>query len=90
MMEKPWIYKFAYKNIKSNYLYHDEVLKLLPRLLNKKGVINVGSSSNSIFKFARKTNKKVKLITFHQKSSDLKIPVNSSININKLRKILKS
>ena len=37
----------------------------------------------------QENKQKVKLITFHQKSSDLKIPVNSSININKLRKILK-
>ena len=57
-MEKPWIYKLAYKNIKSNYLYHDEVLKLLPRLLNKKGVINVGSNQIQFLNLQEKQTKK--------------------------------
>ena len=27
MAEKPRIHKYAFKNIKSNFLYHDEVIK---------------------------------------------------------------
>ena len=90
MIEKPWTYKYAYKNIKSNYLYHDEVAKLLPKLLSKKGVINIGSESDSIVKFARRTKKDVKVSRFFQKSNEPKTPINSSMNISKLKKIFKN
>ena len=53
MSEKPWIHPVAFKNIKTNFLYHDEVIKLLPKLLENKGIINVGSKSSSIIKFAK-------------------------------------
>lgn len=90
MSEKPWIHNVAYKNIKSNYLYHDEVVKLLPKLLDKKGIINVGSNNNSIIKFARKTNKLVKSAHFKQIKNQPIVPINSSIKIKKLKKILKN
>ena len=36
MSEKPWIHPKAFSNIKTNFLYHDEVIKILPKLLKKK------------------------------------------------------
>ena len=42
MAEKPWIHKYAFKNIKSNFLYHDEVIKILPKIINLYGIINIG------------------------------------------------
>ena len=89
MVEKPWTYNYAYKNIKSNYLYHDEVARLLPKLLSKKGIINIGSTTSSIIKFAKRTKRDVKTATFFQKSNEPKTPINSSMNISKLKKILK-
>ena len=32
MSEKPWKYNQVYKNVYSNYLYHDEVVKILPKI----------------------------------------------------------
>ena len=90
MLERPWTYSYAYKNVKSNYLYHDEVVKLLPKLLSKKGIINIGSATNSIIKFAKRTKKNVKTTTFFQKSTEPKTPINSSMNIIKLKKIIKN
>jgi len=90
MIERPWTYNYAYKNVKSNYLYHDEVAKLLPKLLSKKGIINIGGNSNSIVKFARRTKNNVKTVKFYQKKNDPKTPINSSMNISKLKKILRS
>jgi len=90
MIERPWAYNYAYKNVKSNYLYHDEVAKLLPKLLPMRGVINIGSSSSSILKFARRTKKNVKATKFYQKTDEPKTPINSSMNISKLKKILKN
>ena len=89
MAERPWTYDYAYKNIFSNYLYHDEVAKLLPKILNQKGILNIGSDNKSIVKFAKKTKKNVKSSIFKQPKNMSIVPKDSSININKLKKILR-
>ena len=43
-------------------MYHDEVAKILFKLLNKKGIINIGGKAQYIYNFAKKENKKVKKI----------------------------
>ena len=89
MSEKPWKYNQVYKNVFSNYLYHDEVIKIFPKLLNKKGIINLGSNDKSIVNFAKKTNKNIQIVKFKQPKNLPTVPIDSSININKLKKILK-
>ena len=85
MTEEPFIHKKAFKNVINNFLYHSEVVKILFRLLRKKGIINVGGKKRSIYDFAREKNKNVKKI--YMKKNIL--PSNSSMNVNKLKKIMK-
>ena len=89
MTEKPWIHKYAFKNIKSNFLYHDEVIKILPKIINLYGIINIGSNNNSILKFAKRTNKFVKAKNYKIKKNQPIMPKNSTLNTSKLKKILK-
>ena len=89
MSEKPWIHPKAFSNIKTNFLYHDEVIKILPKLLKKKGIINIGGNDKSIYNFAKKTNPKVKKYLYSNRLSIVKMQKDSSININKLKKIVK-
>ena len=89
MAEKPWIHKYAFKNIKSNFLYHDEVIKILPKIINLYGIINIGSNNNSILKFAKRTNKFVKAKNYKIKKNQPIMPKNSTLNTSKLKKILK-
>ncbi len=89
MSERPWVHPKAFSNIKTNFLYHDEVIKILPKLLTKKGIINVGGRDKSIFNFAKKTNRNVKKFLYLEKKNDVKMQMDSSINIKKLKKILK-
>ena len=89
MSEKPWIHPKAFSNIKTNFLYHDEVIKILPKLLKKKGIINIGGNDKSIYNFAKKTNPKVKKSLYSNHMSIVKMQKDSSININKLKKIVK-
>ena len=89
MTEKPWIHKYAFKNMKSNFLYHDEVIKILPSLINQHGIINIGSNNNSILKFAKRTNKSVKGKNYKINKNEPIMPKNSTLNISKLKKILK-
>ena len=45
-------------------MYHEDVANILFKLLDKKGVINVGGKSQYIYDFAKKDNKKVKKVFF--------------------------
>ena len=88
MTEKPFVHNKAFANVKTSFMYHEEVAKILFKLLNKKGIINLGGKSQYIFNFAKKEKKSVKKI-FLKKTKNLGMPFDSSLNINKLKKILK-
>ena len=85
MTEKPFIHDSAYVNLKSNYMFHEDLVKILPKLINKKGIINVGGKSQSIYNFAKIYNTKIKKI----KNKNTKLPLNQSMNIKLLEKIMK-
>lgn len=89
MYEVPFIHKYAFTNRKSNFLTHEEVAKIIPKLLNKKGVINIGGKRCSIYKFAIKTNKKVLPMKYVSNKIASKLMPDTSVNINKLKSILK-
>ena len=83
MCERPFIHDHAFYDIKTNFMFQDEVAKIIPKILNKRGIINIGGKIQSVYDFAKKTKKDV------LKSSGKKIfPPNPSMNISKLKKIL--
>ena len=86
MTEKPFAYKRAYTNLKTNFMFHEDLVNYLPKLINKRGIINVGGKPQSVFKFARKFDKKVKAI---KASRFVKLPLNQTMNINLLKKLIK-
>ena len=88
MTEKPFIHKKAFANVKTSFMYQDEVAKILFKILNKKGIINVGGKAQYIYNFAKKENKDVKKI-YQNKKLKIKIPFDSTIDIKKLKKIVK-
>jgi dTDP-4-dehydrorhamnose reductase len=88
MTEKPFVHKVAFSNVKTSFTYHENVASVLFKLINKTGIINVGGPSSSIYDFVKKDNKfiiKKKL----KSSSNIGLPFNSSINISKMKKIVK-
>jgi len=84
MCEKPFNHKIAYDDIKTNFIFHEEIAKYLPKLLDQKGIINVGGKVQTIYNFAKKYNPRIK-----KSSGKHYFPQNISMNINKLKKILK-
>ena len=88
MTEKPFVHDKAFANVKTSFIYHEDVSKILFRLLDKKGILNLGGKTKFIFDFAKKDKKNVKKI-YLKKKNNLGMPFNSSLNIDKLRKILK-
>tara|TARA_B100000989_G_scaffold281048_1_gene244939 strand:- start:615 stop:1325 length:711 start_codon:yes stop_codon:yes gene_type:complete len=88
MTEKPFLHKNAFANVKSSFMYHEDVAKILFKLLNKKGIINVGGKKQYIYDFAKKDNDKVRK-SFLKRNAKIGMPFDSSMNIKKLRKIIK-
>ena len=86
MTEKPFLQKKAFSNLKSNYLFHEDLVKMLPQILKHKGIVNVGGKSQSVYSFARLYNKKVKKIKAFK---NYKLPLNQTMNLSKLKNILK-
>ena len=88
MTEKPFVHKKAFTNVKTSFMYHEDVAKILFKILNQKGIFNIGGKAQYIFNFAFKENKNIKKM-YLKKSNKTGIPFDSSLNITKLKKILK-
>ena len=88
MTEKPFIHKKAFKNVKTNFIFHENIVPILFKILDKKGVINLGGKRQSVFDFAKETNPKVKKIYLNDFTKKI-VPIDSSMNLKKLKNILK-
>ena len=88
MTEKPFIHNKAFYDFITNFIFHEDIAKYLFKLINKKGVINVGGKIQSVYSFAKKYNPEIKKISA-KKILGRKYPLNPSMNINVLKKIIK-
>ena len=89
MTEKPFVHKEAFKDVEMNFIYHEDLAKNLLKLINKKGIINVGGKKQSVYKFAKKTNSKIKGISAKKKLGK-NYPIRQSMNIKKYLKLIKN
>lgn len=85
MTEKPFNYKKAYSNLKTNFMYHEDVVELLPKVIKEKGIINIGGKSQSVYHFAKNYNKKIKKILINKNT---KVPLKQTMNLSKLKKLM--
>ena len=83
MCEKPFIHKYAFSDIKTNFMFHEYFVKIIPKILNKKGILNAGGKIQTIYDFAKKSNPMVK-----KKSGKKVFPPNPSMNISKIKKFI--
>ena len=86
MMEKPYPYKKAYTNLISNFIYHEDLVKILPHIITKKGIINIGGKKQSVYDFVKKTKKNIKK---DKLKKNIDLPLNQTMNLSLLNKILK-
>ncbi len=87
MTERPFVHDFAFKDLITNFIFHDEVVKMFPKLLKHKGILNIGGKTRSVYNFAKGINKKVKSIKA-KKFLGRNIPLKHSMNLKKLNKII--
>ena len=89
MSEKPFIHKKAFNDVETNFMYHEDFAKNLLKLIDRKGIINVGGPKQIVYNFAKKTNLKVKPISA-KKMFGKNFPLKQSMNIKKYLKIIKN
>tara|TARA_A100001015_G_C14919650_1_gene683805 strand:- start:224 stop:925 length:702 start_codon:yes stop_codon:yes gene_type:complete len=83
MTEKPFLHKYAFSNVKCNFIFHDAFIKIFLKVLKFKGVLNIGGKSQSIYSFAKKYNKKVK-----KKKSKGELPLNICMSLKKVNQLI--
>ena len=84
MTEKPFVHQKGYTNLYSNYIFQEEVVKILPKIIDKFGIINIGGKTRSVYSFGKIHNSKIVKL----KCVDKKIPLKQTMNLKKLNKIL--
>ena len=84
MTEKPFLHKNAFTNVKCNFIFHNEFIKILLKVISLKGVINIGGKSQTIYQFAKKFKKDVK-----KKKSKGELPLKIYMSLKKINKIIK-
>ena len=84
MTEKPFVHKKAYANVKSNFIYQEDAAKIVLKIFNRKGIVNVGGPSQTIYKFVRNDNKKIKKIF-----SKGEFPKRTDMKLAKLKKMIR-
>ena len=60
MCEKPFVHKKAFFDVKTNFIFHEEFIKMLPKILNIKGILNVGGKFNQFIILQKKLTLKLK------------------------------
>ena len=66
MTEKPFIHKNAFNDVKTNFIFHEDVVPMLIKLLNKKGIINLGGPIKTVIILQKNIIQKLK--KFRQKN----------------------
>ena len=87
MTEKPFVHDKALADVYLNFIFQEEIAKILPKLLKNKGVLNVGGPIQTVYEFARKYNHSVKKV-YSKNIKDVIYKKNMSMNISKLKKII--
>ena len=88
MTEEPFIHKKAFSDVEMNFMFHESLAKNLLKLIDKKGIINVGGKKQSVINFAKKYNKNIKRI-LAKKIYGKNFPLKPSMSINLYKKLIK-
>ena len=80
MTEKPFIHKKAYANVFTSFAYQEDVAKKFFKIMNKKGIINIGGEKKTVYNFAKKDKNDIL-----KKYSKGEFPLKQDVNLTKLK-----
>jgi len=83
----PFPHKKALHDIKKSYIFMDDAVGIILKLKDEFGIINVGGISQTPYEFAKKSNTDVGKI-YLEDVNDVAMATDSSLNIDKLNKII--
>ena len=84
MTERPFVHKSAFANVRTNFIYHDDFIKIFLKILNKKGIFNIGGKPQTLYQFAKNENKTVKKVL-----SKGELPLKMDMDLKKISKYIK-
>ena len=70
MTEMPFPHKKAFSNVKTNFLFHEQVAEILFKIINCKGILNVGGKTQTVYDFAKKYNLEIKTVVRPENEDD--------------------
>jgi dTDP-4-dehydrorhamnose reductase len=85
--EKPFVHKNAFTDFKTNFIYHEDLLPKILKLINQKGIVNVGGKSQSVYNFIKKHNPRNKKISA-KKILGKNAKLNITMNLKKLKNLI--
>jgi|TARA_R110000824_G_scaffold49483_8_gene138789 dTDP-4-dehydrorhamnose reductase len=88
MSNKPFPHPRAAVDIRKSYIYEDDAAKIILKLLDESGIINIGGPAASAYEFALNENPDVEQIKASE-IKDVKIAPNTTMDISKMKKILR-
>jgi dTDP-4-dehydrorhamnose reductase len=89
MTENPFIHKKAFIDFKTNFIFQEELARILFKIISLKGILNIGGRSQSVYNFAKKFSPSIRPISRNSVKS-LKNYPNISMNLEKLKSIINS
>ena len=87
MTERPFVHLKALADSQKNLLYIDEAASICLKLLDEKGIINVGGPKTTPFDFVKTERPDIEKI-YMKDISDVKMARDSSMNLDKLKRVL--
>ncbi len=85
--EKPFVHKEAFYDFKTNFIFHEDLVKKILKIIDYKGIVNIGGKSQSVYNFAKKYNSKIKKISI-KKILGKNAACNVSMNLKLFNKLI--
>tara|TARA_R100001163_G_C5057306_1_gene193804 strand:- start:1010 stop:1726 length:717 start_codon:yes stop_codon:yes gene_type:complete len=87
MCERPFPHPKALIDMIKSPIYVDEVAKIILKIMDEEGTINIGGEAQSVFDFVKNDNPNIDKITLSE-IGDVNMATDCSMNIKKLKKLI--
>jgi dTDP-4-dehydrorhamnose reductase len=87
IQKKPFPHPKALIDMKKSYMFMGDAAQVILKLLNERGIINVGGKSQSVYDFVKEENPNVIPITLSE-ISDVNMADDCSMNTQKMKNII--
>ena len=85
--EKPFVHKEAFYDFKTNFIFHEDLVKKILKILDFKGIVNVGGKSQSVYNFVKKYNPNIRKISA-KRVLGKNVALNVSMNLKLFNKLI--